>query len=44
MKNKKFKLQPEVEEAYTKLKSTLSQINENDDFYSFNVAKNQTNS
>jgi hypothetical protein len=35
----KFKLQPEVEEAYKKLKSTLSQINENDDFYSFNVAK-----
>lgn len=35
----KFKLQPEVEGAYKKLKSTLSQINENDDFYSFNVAK-----
>jgi len=35
----KFKLQPEVEEAYKKLKSTLSQINKNDDFYSFNVAK-----
>ena len=38
-KKKKFLIQPEVEQAYKKLKEALSEINKNTDTYYFNVAR-----